>query len=273
MFLRDNGDTLLKMKDTVVWIFLHLPKSGGTTFNAHLYKHLKWDEEIVHLGNWGRKYRRRHNRKSFYLRNTEERKKIKVLVGHHTFYGIHRWIPWKEPRYITFLREPASRLVSAYNFQFSKMDRKPPENFDSFLQQRKNPMCSFYYWRRNLYAHFLNEALSFFDVGHRCIEANIFGKAKDVLDKCWYIGITEKLDQDLAFLFDTIGVPTDWKNYRVTGDKKSSISELRDDAENDIPKKLKVNNEIRKKVNISSPLDVELYRYGLKLRGELQGDI
>ena len=41
-----------------LWIFLHVPKCGGTTLKAHLERHFAMDEQLVEFSNWGRRYRK-----------------------------------------------------------------------------------------------------------------------------------------------------------------------------------------------------------------------
>lgn len=101
--------------NNAVWVFIHLPKTGGTTVNGHFRQHLRWDETFIHLAEWGNRYRKATNRKPLEERPLEERSRIEVLSGHHAYYGIHRWVPNKVGRYFTIVRDPAQRCVSRYN--------------------------------------------------------------------------------------------------------------------------------------------------------------
>ena len=105
-----------------VYVFLHFPKTGGTTIIRHLRRHLAWDEEFIHLGGWGNNYRLRHKRVDFLERTPEDRHRARILAGHQARFGIHEYVG-RKPRYFTILRDPAERILSAYNFRMQMEDR------------------------------------------------------------------------------------------------------------------------------------------------------
>ena len=104
-----------------LWIFLHLPKTGGTSFKAHLEKHFEQDVALIELSDWGRRFRRDAGSVELEARSEEERSAVRVIAGHQAYFGIHRLIPGgRDARYVSFVREPADRCVSLYNFRRSR---------------------------------------------------------------------------------------------------------------------------------------------------------
>lgn len=100
-----------------LYIFLHMYKCGGTTIKNHLEKNFGKDEVLRFYGNQP-PYLRNQDMITGYLQTLSEQQRdtLKVLIGHRVFWGIHEFFPGREPRYITFLRDPVRRVVSHYNF-------------------------------------------------------------------------------------------------------------------------------------------------------------
>jgi hypothetical protein len=140
-------------------------------------------------------------------------------------------------------------------------------------------MVDFYYKRRNrqaLSAEVIDSALGVrmgkpWKHVHRFL--TLFEKrpedklaiARTILGKCYFIGITERLDEDLPMLFRMMGLPTQWENYRVSGQKDSSFQRLHPDAEKHVKKIVTLNEKLKSEIYRLNPLDVELYEYAKKL--------
>lgn len=119
------------MGDTV-YIFAHIPKTGGTTIRKHFEKNLS-PYEFVHLAEAGdRRIERRNQNKleteatdtpnlvtPFANRTKEERQKVRVVLGHQVNLETYKLFPNKTCKSIIFLREPVSWLVSYYNWQMN----------------------------------------------------------------------------------------------------------------------------------------------------------
>lgn len=269
-------------KNNFLWIFLHIHKTGGTTFNAHLAKEL--GKRFIHLDS-------REEQKKFNKLSKKQKKQIKVLVGHETYYGIHKLFPEKEPRYVTFLRDSAERLVSQYNHYMSQEEPKNRISFDEWYEKYpKNEMTRFfnrrfkgtgkkiqratlslkilkYLNKLNFWPKFVNE------LKNLQIKTNSEKKevenAKKLLSKCRYVGITENLDTDLKFLFNEIGVPTKWRNMRVTGKEQTWKNKFVGKNSKKINKLFKLDEGTRKKIYKDNLLDVELYEYAKKLNRKI----
>jgi hypothetical protein len=93
--------------------FLHLPKTGGTTFTTVLrwqYRGLSPDEIMWFTTNDPRF-------EELSRLPIEQRARLKVLMGHFP-YGIHRSIP-KRCTYVTIIRDPVKRVVSEFRYVLS----------------------------------------------------------------------------------------------------------------------------------------------------------
>jgi hypothetical protein len=255
------------MEKKSIYIFLHLPKTGGTTFSQHLVKNLKKDE-IMSTSQL------RYN----LIPPNIKKDKIRVILGHATYYGIHKLFPEKNPRYVVFLRDPADRFVSSYNFE---MRTKPGANISFwkwYESQLKNEMVYFLdmkfrgkegakanlprktlpffariFQNKKIYMFFqkLYETyISLFQSSER-INNKKLKNAKKLLDNCWHIGFIDNLDESLKFLFREIGVPTKWKDQNITEKSKSFF---------------KLDNKGRKRIYRDNRYDISLYKYALKLQ-------
>lgn len=88
-------------------VFLHIPKTAGTTFHSAL----TWQF-------WRKKSFWIHphdlDASSFKALDPETCASFSLVRG-HMFYGIHEWIP-HPATYVTFVRDPVARIVSYYHF-------------------------------------------------------------------------------------------------------------------------------------------------------------
>lgn len=237
--------------NNILWIFLHLPKAGGTTLKGHWEKHTEFDVDFFEASRWGIQYRRQNNRPELEERSLSERSRVRFIGGHFAPYGIHRYIPDRTPRYFTFVREPASRLVSLYNFRRSrgKIDLSFADWYaENIADELKNPVTRFY-------------AELFTNVRLNPADPNILNLAKNLLSRCWLATTTEDMDRKLAVLFGEMGLPTSWQNYRVAGAGQKLDLETHLSRGEVIDKHVDLTDDIRDRIYQDSPLDAELYEW------------
>jgi hypothetical protein len=93
-------------------IFLHLPKTAGTTLN----RLIEWEYPVFEMYSidpvfftWSAAHLRKLS--------PERLKKIRMFKG-HMLYGLHEALP-QPATYITVLRDPVDRVISAYYFMRS----------------------------------------------------------------------------------------------------------------------------------------------------------
>ncbi len=247
-------------QDRYLYLFLHIPKTGGTTINWHLRENLVYDEESIHFGGAGDTYRQIHDRKPFEERSALERSRARVLSGHRLHYGDHELVPDADPRYFTIFRDPADRIVSTYNFRMSTGNHAP-QSFESWYGD----------WPRNKTFKWLR---------HR-VGCHSMPEMLDRLRSFWFVGVTEHLDEDLPKLFAQLGLPQQWANMRLSADMDSPASashatnpfaEARGEKSARISRHLQITPELRERIHNDHRRDLRLHRFALRRRQKMQWD-
>lgn len=91
-------------------IFLHIPRTGGSMLHWVIKdKYEKYEPATIFTidGN-----RFKESVREFKRLPEEQRKRIRVLKG-HMYFGLHEFLP-RPSSYITILRDPIERVISAY---------------------------------------------------------------------------------------------------------------------------------------------------------------
>jgi len=130
--------------DQEALIFLHIPKTAGTTLN----RIIEWQYSplsIFTIDPLGI----RATPERFETFSEQRRRKLRVVRG-HMVYGIHEFLP-QGATYITMLRDPVARLLSAYSFALRrplnpmrrklKRERLGVEAFVRLTPNRQNLQC------------------------------------------------------------------------------------------------------------------------------------
>jgi len=102
------------MKNEVV-IFLHIPKTGGTTLH-HILERCYPKDQICNF----KSPNHRSEIEKFKRLAPGKREAYRLIKGHLSF-GLHRHVPGRST-YITFLREPIARTLSFYYYARSRPD-------------------------------------------------------------------------------------------------------------------------------------------------------
>ena len=112
--------------NSVVYVQLHIPKTAGTAFQNQIgsaynkqddncWQHYHWEEASspwIYSAN---------DIPLLINRTKEQQRQIKVISGHSTFCNTHRWLKIsREPRYITFVRDPIKRILSSFNHRHAR---------------------------------------------------------------------------------------------------------------------------------------------------------
>lgn len=96
-------------------IFLHVPKTGGTTFRSILDQNYQPSETLIFNGDSHPEELER-----FTKLPESDRAQYRLIKGHLGF-GLHRFVPGNST-YVTFLREPVARALSFYYYARSHPD-------------------------------------------------------------------------------------------------------------------------------------------------------
>lgn len=233
----DSGcaDGLPRRKGTL--IFLHIPKTAGTTFNRIL--EAEYNPFRIHtlspqniLGDIER-----------FKRLSESRKRwLDVLKGHMQF-GLHEYLP-NPAAYITFLRDPVDRAVSAFFFirehRLHPMHREIKDrSIEDFI--RATPS------QQNVQTKLIGGLTP----DDECTLEVLQRAQHNLRNSFSVIGITERFGESLAAMRRKFG----WKlkryrNYRVTSVRPAS---------KELP------GPIVESIRRSNAYDVELYELALRL--------
>jgi hypothetical protein len=200
-------------------VFLHIHKTGGTTFRFILERNFGCSN--CHTN--------QTRRKVFSLADFEFMKKVfprlQSMSGHNLVDPLR--FPVADPFYGTFLREPVARVISHY--QDSVLRGQNKLTFEECLQAHDHLNN----WQVKLIA------------GGEDLD-----KAKQFLERCDFIGLTEKFDLSLHLLERLAPCPLDLQYERliVAKDREIQKSLLRDDRMTELARK-------------HNQLDMELYQF------------
>ncbi|MET3089269.1 sulfotransferase family 2 domain-containing protein [Priestia megaterium] len=205
-------------------IFMHIPKTGGTTLNDIFKKSYAENEIYDHVP-------LEAMRNHFSQLKEEDKKETKAISGHH-FYGIHDLFS-KPYTYFTMMRNPIERVISLYYFL---------KTYPGYYEENMRNMSFEEYidWdpqARNGQIHQIcgqNSQLS-------------LEKAKENLKVFEVVGITEMFNESLLLLKNKFN----WANIEY---KKENVTKSR-------PRISEVSPKIIKKIEKNNELDIELYEF------------
>lgn len=171
-------------------IFLHLPKCGGTTLN----RIIEWEYDPLRIFSidpifflWS--YQKLNRWPASRLA------KMQVLKGHMPL-GIHRRLP--QPfTYITFLRDPVERVISAYYFAKNYL-LHPKHRWISKLTLEEYVRLS---PNHNVQTKYLSgrEFVGDYHAGD-CTEEMLAMAKENLVQHFSLVGLTERFDEGLAIL-------------------------------------------------------------------------
>lgn len=227
-------------------IFLHIPRTGGTTFKQILRRHFP-ASRIKELGGDIENATERIDQLS-----EEEKRNLKCLIGHVPF-GVHNIFP-QQATYITFIRNPVDRVRSIYtslpNFPNHPLYKEVTRKDLDLKEFLRNVMASHNLW--NLQTKLISgvkESRSTCS-SYNISDTNLLHLAKENLsDHFCFFGLTEKFTESLILLGKKLG----WKRLYCL---KRSTSPR--------PRHKSLNDEIVQIIRENDYLDIELYEFAKK---------
>jgi hypothetical protein len=269
------------MKETKMClnIFVHIPKCAGGTVKRHIeweyrenerfHPHIKYKDIMMKVLNsaeqaeWAAnatRIKRSWISKYLYSLPDSQRRSIRCIYGHATYYGIHEAFDQK-PRYFTFLREPLARFISLYNYMLTV--RVTPERLERYeILKKDGTLRSLDEWleQTNIgqfsMTNFLSQVYdtedllqSFCAPSQKELET-----VKNMLRDFYFVGLTEN-DDDIEFTYGRLGITKCLPDKNVLRTKDTYI-------------KPKSSEDARKIIMVKCPFDIELYEYARQLNHE-----
>lgn len=219
-------------------IFVHIPKTAGTSFKNLLCKVYTSSETIViDSDSW-------YKNPVFSLSNNRNNlpgsqqilpsNNIKYIVGH---FNADRFLKlYPDATYITWVRDPIQRLYSNYNYYL----RTDPRVFEIKLKKRAYDLLDFETYSTHRY-----------NTNTMCQQLNI------PLFKFKFIGIVEKYDKEIERFkkITNINITNDY-NYTNLNPEKKNVKET-----------YQITQELRNKLMDIHAEDYKLYNECLKIAG------
>jgi len=223
-------------KDREALIFLHIPKTAGTTLNRII--EAQYSPFAIYTID---PHRFRATAERLKELSEKRRRRLRVVRG-HLYYGLHQCLP-QGASYITMLRDPVARVLSAYHFVLRrplnplhrkmKKERLTVEDCLQLFPNRHNLQCK-------LIAGVKNPEFN---------DERLLELAKDNLTRSFsVVGISERFEESLVLMAKTFG----W-DIRFYENRK--VAKHRPATESHLAELIRAHNR----------LDVELYEFGKKL--------
>lgn len=224
-------------------IFLHIPKTAGTTLDQIIFRHYRF-KNVYQTGLIAQQGVRD------YIKMSEaEKANYRLLKGHLNF-GIHKYVPnaWA---YFTFLREPIDRTISHFyyiaqskNHALYNQIQSQQMGIGEYIESGLDPMLF------NAQTRLLSGVWDTIPAG-TCTPEHL-EQAKENLEKhIKVIGLTEQFDESLILLRETFG----WSHLHYT---RQNVTSNRPKTEGLSPEELSA-------VKSANELDLALYEFALPL--------
>lgn len=223
-------------------IFLHIPRTGGTTFRDILDR-LYHSNNVVEIKNFI------DSEKIMKSIPKNEQSKIQLIKGHLNF-GIHQWIkgPYK---YITFLRHPLNRIISTFKYVKNNIKHPDHKSIQSmsmieYFDSRKNILID------NGITRLLLGNNYDFNIPFGNIKEKHYKMALDNLKNNFLVaGITERFNESILILANELN----WKSpyYSIANKSKNTNELIKTNIDDQIIKyysyDLKLYNYVDQKLN------------------------
>ena len=202
------------MNKDPLYIFLHMPKCAGSTFREHIQQGIDHQFRLGFYNTNEKKLSRQDVFSEIKKLSGQEKDQLKIIYGHEVYYGIHTHFD-RPVRYIVFLRNIFDRTLSFYNYQYQKRGER-------LFKSSENKKFSGWF-TTNKWVH--DEMLGYFqDYGFlEDIEQEKRRDFDELLDKFWFIGLTENADEEYLFLYQKLGINRFLKNQNISKKRKATL--------------------------------------------------
>jgi len=232
-----------------LFLFLHIPKTAGTTLHYLLERQfaIKENELLFTI------YKQGHTEQAYKKLTSlsrEESNRIQVIRGHMPF-GWHRLFPWREFSYFTIFRDPIERVISHYYYEYDNPER-PFHHLATKMSLEEYIEESGVVEVDNGQTRFIAGASEYpFDE----VTYDILEKAKNNLVRYFSVfGFSEKFDEFLILLSHEMN----WKKtFFYTPKNVNANRRFRKDLPSNIIQKIENSRHCK--------LDIELYNFAKKI--------
>lgn len=172
-----------------IYLYVHIPKTGGTSIRAHLR-----DTIGPRLALLGAKLERD-------VLTRTDLHTVDVVLGHGVTKQTADMFPTRETRFITALREPAAYALSAYNWAVHTHQlglRKAPSDFRGWLSFNRNPQSTWLV--SNFFGTDLETVRAYDDL-------KLLREASNILRSFWLVLKTERIAEGVGPLLSALGAP------------------------------------------------------------------
>jgi hypothetical protein len=232
-----------KNRDKQTIIFLHIPKTAGTTLHRIIERHYPRDRIYT--------FWQDGSPEDFENLSHARRSEFYMLRGHVGF-GVHELLPGPST-YFTVLREPIDRVVSYYYFV-----RRTSQHYCHELVTSNNmSLKEFVNSRRDFMVdNGQTRMLSGLGQGHelgfgKCTKEHLEKAKRNLQEKFSVVGLTEAFDETLLLLKSEFG----WRK----------IFYARQNVSTDRPIKDELSQSTLNAIAQNNLLDFELYRFATSL--------
>lgn len=197
--ISNNMETVGENFDSLV--FLHIPKTAGSTFHTILGERYS---ATVTKNLFGSRYEDLEIKNFIELTDTHK-SKIKLLKGHMPF-GLHKYLPGTS-KYISILRDPIERVISQY--YYIKANTRNPlheQVVGGNMTISEIVSSGISVGLNNGQCRFLNGDISEYAF-NQCNEMMLKNVKENITKHYLWLGITERFDESLLVLANKIG----WK--------------------------------------------------------------
>ena len=234
-----------------LYVFFHVNKTGGTTFTTHIENLFKHDPYIAPMLNpYQRELAEKQGRTYWPNERKANKLKARIVSGHDANpKNIADIAKYRSVKYITFFRDPGSRILSLFNHEKSANIISPEVTFIEYLKTRgvdASQLCFFLScflgWKRKELCKLYNSPN----------KNELLNTALNEIKKFFFVGLHSNYEQDINTLTNLLKIPKVSRSYHVTG--------------KDIPKHQSMTQELSHKIKQALPIEYQFYESVISLR-------